>query len=418
MYIDISFLVFGAAGAGLGSLKAHTLTKGISEFGFMDIPKTLTKEEKSDVEESDKVMEIPFEVDWKSKEVKVDPNIPHNEELEKEMMEELKKENDELQMEPTEEVEFEDKSPEENEEEEISTRNTGLRVCICVQGWLWKETELRTMWQPIRDFDPSAEVYSLRWETKELLHLGKCIVKTCTTFLAAQAAKFWIAAMSAFAAAILAALALPAAVILLSGAIDNSWTVVHNRAKKAGVVLAETLIEKIHGNRPVTLLGVSHGAQVVFSCMQHLVKLQASGKDVTGIVENVIILGGACSSDPKKWKVFKHLVPGRLVNGYCEKDWILGLIHRTAGFTKNPAGLLKVEDDCVENFDLTEIVSGHLAYKKDLDKILEVIQIGRGICQPDWSYIPPKPIEEEKEEQAESKSEGSPVISVVSEDKK
>lgn len=253
------------------------------------------------------------------------------------------------------------------------------------------------MWFPVREADPSLELYSLKWETDELCQLGGCLVKTATTVLAAQAAKFWLAAMSTLAAALFAALALPMAVLLVSGAIDNSWTVVHNRAKKVGKILANTLVDKIHGNRPVTLIGVSLGSQVLFSCLKHLLKLDSEGKNVKGIIENVFFLGSACSSDPIPWDAFKSIVSGRVVNGYCKSDWILGLVHRTAGMTYKAAGLNAIESKHVENIDLGEIVSGHLSYKKELPNILKVLQIGRSINVQDWD-IKNEPEDTEKEE--------------------
>ena len=93
----------------------------------------------------------------------------------------------------------------------------------------------------------------------------------------------------------------------------------------------------------------------------------------------MFILGGACNSDPTKWASFRKLVAGRLVNGFSKADWVLGLVHRTAGTQLDVAGLRPIEVAGVENYDLTKMVSGHLAYKSRITKLLRVMEIGRSI---------------------------------------
>ena len=45
-----------------------------------------------------------------------------------------------------------------------------------------------------------------------------------------------------------------------------------DRADKAGVLLATALLERQHGHRPVTLIGWSCGARLVFACLEELSK--------------------------------------------------------------------------------------------------------------------------------------------------
>lgn len=390
--------VFGAAGAGLGALKAKNLTEGISEYGFCSIPKELSEEQKKEAQEGNEIMEEPFVLNWNTKEVEMKDGNPlplHQEEkpsyLQNLTVTKVQTNNEQLpgyltnisSPKITEEV-SNDNSDDNNEKETDDVDNTGIRVCICIQGWLWKESELTSMWMPMREADPSSEIYSLQWETTELKQLGRCLVKTVTSVAAVQAAKFWIVAMSALAAALFASLALPLAVITVSGAIDNSWTIVHAKAKKVGKMLAQTLVDRVQGRRPVTLFGVSLGAQVVLSCLKQLRKLQDEGHEVDGIIENVFIVGGACTSNPEYWSSYKKIIAGRFVNGFCKTDWVLGLVHRTAGMTFKAAGLNVVDTPTVENIDLTDHISGHLSYKKNLDKVLDILQVGRSICATDW----------------------------------
>lgn len=55
----------------------------------------------------------------------------------------------------------------------------------------------------------------------------------------------------------MSALAWPSAFLTASYLIDNPWSIAASRADKAGVILAEALLLRPHGHRPVTLIGYS-----------------------------------------------------------------------------------------------------------------------------------------------------------------
>ena len=434
----------------MGSLKAHKLTQGVSEYGFQSIPLKISPEDEEEEENDKKLIREPYYINHKTNEVveiqpvtipevKVDPKknpnayliekVCYNEKgelvgnplaveaaikdgiiAESEVPEMYRVENNpkivEVQTitvsapkpntssDPINEMdEIVDSTP----VEEQDVDNVGLRVCICAQGWLWKKADLTRFWMPVRKADPSLEVYCLRWETDALKDLGICVVKTGTTMLASKAVKFWLTLIIATVAAVLEILALPLMIILLAGMIDNSWSIVNSLAKKVGKLLASTLMDRVQGNRPVTLIATSLGCQVMFYCLEEMINIEKNSngaRKASGIVENVFLLGGACTSKPERWEKVKSIVAGRLVNGHCKTDWILGLVHRTAGQTKRAAGLKAIESKLVENIDLGEIVTGHLSYRSKLPEILEVLQISRSINVLDWKY---DPIDEEKQ---------------------
>ena len=58
------------------------------------------------------------------------------------------------------------------EEEKNRIDNAGMQVFICVNGWVWKESETFRNWNTIHHLNPSAEVYSLQWESEDLQALG------------------------------------------------------------------------------------------------------------------------------------------------------------------------------------------------------------------------------------------------------
>ena len=77
-------------------------------------------------------------------------------------------------------------------------------------------------------------------------------------------------------AGLIAAMAWPIGVLNAASFIDSAWDVASNRAVLAGQLLAHMLIARVHGDRPVTLFGLSLGARLIFHCCLELYKQGAS----------------------------------------------------------------------------------------------------------------------------------------------
>eukprot|EP01094_Clydonella_sp_ATCC50884_P014970 TRINITY_DN25549_c0_g1_i1.p1 TRINITY_DN25549_c0_g1~~TRINITY_DN25549_c0_g1_i1.p1 ORF type:complete len:346 (+),score=133.07 TRINITY_DN25549_c0_g1_i1:107-1039(+) len=271
-----------------------------------------------------------------------------------------------------------------------------MTVTICVNGWLWREHDVTQNFNTVKRINPATEVYSLRWETDELLDLGKSLVQTVVTVVGSQIAKFWLTVMSSFAAAAFAALAWPAVALAAFNALSNPWTIVSDRAVKAGRVLAYALLDKAHGHRPVTLIGWSLGARVIFSALEILAahhnrtSVIKEFKEVTsceGIIENVFLIGAATTASKKRWQAVREIVGGRLVNTFSKGDWILALVHRGANLSaRSVAGLQEVEVDGVENVDVSYLVGGHLNYRKKLKLIYRYLRINSSVEHAGWDY--------------------------------
>lgn len=122
----------------------------------------------------------------------------------------------------------------------------------------------------------------------------------------------------------MSALQLPVALTKLSYLIDNPWTVSQARADMAGLILADSLIERNLGTRPITLVGFSLGARVIFSCLKELAK-----RGAFGLVQNVYLFGTPVVAKKDEYTKAKAMVPGRFVNGYAKNDWILGKFLKT-----------------------------------------------------------------------------------------
>jgi thioesterase domain-containing protein len=84
-------------------------------------------------------------------------------------------------------------------------------------------------------------------------------------------------AMLTVLSSLLTALAWPATLLGATDFIDSKWTLALNRSDKAGKILADVLLKGGQGSRPVTLIGFSLGARVVFACLEELAKRGDTG---------------------------------------------------------------------------------------------------------------------------------------------
>lgn len=165
----------------------------------------------------------------------------------------------------------------------------------------------------------------------------------------------------------MAALQLPVILSKLSYLIDNPWAVSLDRAWAAGQILADSIIERNLGTRPITLVGYSIGARVIFSCLQELAK-----KGAYGLVQSVYMFGTPIVVKKEEYLKARGVVSGRFINGYHNNDWILGYLFRlTNGGIRRVAGLAPITElDFIENVDATDLVKGHMEYRKAMPSLL------------------------------------------------
>ncbi|XP_052226436.1 transmembrane and coiled-coil domain-containing protein 4-like isoform X3 [Dreissena polymorpha] len=241
-----------------------------------------------------------------------------------------------------------------------------LNITIAVTGWLnEKVQDFRIPWSCLIE---SKEQYSLRWETKYVRQMGEAmdyLMSIGINMATTEALKYTILS------GLITAVAWPSALLSASATIDNPWHVCTSRATQTGKQLAEVLLAREQGNRPVTLIGFSLGARVIFSCLEELSK-RTGGE---GLVEEVILLGAPVSGDVKLWKPLERIVSGKIVNGYSRSDWLLKFLFRTASVTFNVAGLSPVKWDNrrMHNIDLSEVIDGHGDYLKKLNEVMRAV---------------------------------------------
>lgn len=238
-----------------------------------------------------------------------------------------------------------------------------LRVTIGVSGWITQKEDIINPW---RIFGRESEVFALRWELKSLTALGTSLESVIKS-AAWGVAKKEIISRTIFAS--MSAALWPLGLLRVSKIVDNPFSVAKSRADKAGLVLADALINRAQGERPVTLIGYSLGARLIYSCLMSLAERRAFG-----LVESVVLLGAPTPSDASVWRSMRSVVSGRLLNVYSQNDYILAFLYRTSSIQLGVAGLQEIVDvEGVENVDVTEIVSGHLRYQYLCGVILEKV---------------------------------------------
>ena len=216
----------------------------------------------------------------------------------------------------------------------------------------------------------------------------------------------------------MAALTWPVALLACADWIDNPWTVAFAKSKEAGLVLADCLASGNHGRRPVTLIGYSLGARVIYYALKELVRRQNVGNndhdtvkpeekgkhrmdrkerrkfmrknakdrkrkevlDLRGMIENVVILGGPLSCGEEEWTAIRGIVSVRIINCYSQKDWVLKFVYRAAKATTSVAGLMPIKVDGVENVNLSDCIEGHGEYHEKTPIIIKYLIDSCGLC--------------------------------------
>jgi pimeloyl-ACP methyl ester carboxylesterase len=227
-----------------------------------------------------------------------------------------------------------------------------LRLTIGINGWLNDEEDVVKPWKVL---GPETEVFALRYEMKTLLSLGTALTDLVQSFswnvLKSEVIKRTVLAT-------LWAALWPIQMLKIASNVDNPFSRASDRSTKAGQLLADALINKVQGERPVTLIGYSLGATAIHACLQSLAEHHAFG-----LVENVVIIGTPAPASPGHWRTLRTVVSGRIFNVFSENDMILGFVYRMHSLSLGVAGLQEIEGvQGIENLNLSDRVSGHLRY--------------------------------------------------------
>ncbi|XP_061592807.1 transmembrane and coiled-coil domain-containing protein 4 isoform X2 [Cololabis saira] len=257
------------------------------------------------------------------------------------------------------------------EEFEFLPLNSGkhLHLTIAVTGWLCsgKYSSFQAPWCSLGE---CGEQYCLVWESRFLRDLGSAMTSLLdglVSMVAQEALKYTVLS------GIVTALTWPASLLAAASVIDHPWCVCLNRSAEVGKHLAQVLRSRQQGKRPVSLIGFSLGARVIYYCLQEL----ASDQGSEGVVQDVVLLGAPVDGSEKAWERVATVVAGKIVNGYCRGDWLLGFLYRSSAAQLSVAGLqpINIQDQRIINVDLSSVVKGHLDYMRQMDTILVAVGV-------------------------------------------
>lgn len=279
----------------------------------------------------------------------------------------------------------------------------------------------------------SGELYTVKWESNLLLQLNNS-VKDLATNIASNATSEVL--KYTVLTGIVSAVALPVGLLQICNLIDGPWTLAIERSDEAGKELAVSLLEsRAAGHRPVSLVGYSFGARVIYACLIELAHHQilwedqqkqleekgssnnenARNRKTTGnsrrshnkraattdaeidiynykpahyyrepasIVEDVILMGCPVSLHLRDFAKCRQIVAGRLVNCYVPNDMMLRLMFRYkqttfSGIFRSPCGTVPVDIAGVEDYDVSKFINWHSDYCFATRSILAFIGHGQ-----------------------------------------
>ncbi|KAF8435758.1 hypothetical protein L210DRAFT_3484171 [Boletus edulis BED1] len=242
--------------------------------------------------------------------------------------------------------------------------NKRLSCILTVPGFMsGKIDDVRL---PFSVLDPIVgDVFSVLWEPEMIQETGSAL-KILTGEILTQLGQTVL--QHTAATALMGALQWPIVLTKLGYLIDNPWNNALDRARAAGSVLAQLLLQRHLGVRPITLIGFSLGARIIFYALVELAKARAFG-----IVQDVFILGATLTASQSTWYSARSVVSGRFVNVYAKNDWVLNYLFRaTSGGLSSVAGLRPIEGiPGVENVDVTDKIAGHMSYRAFMPLILD-----------------------------------------------
>ncbi|KAJ2782705.1 hypothetical protein H4R18_002131 [Coemansia javaensis] len=240
-------------------------------------------------------------------------------------------------------------------------------LILTVPGWLDKADNGVFSFSTL---DPvNGDHCSLMWESEALRQLGsslRMIVGEVFSITLTQTLQHTVLP------SLLGPLSIPMWLAKLGYVLDNPWSNGCELALKAGPVVADLLLQRVQGQRPVTLIGYSIGARLIFYALLELASMSAYG-----LVEDVYLFGAPIVASEEEWRLAASVVGGRFVNAYSTKDWILGFFYRTTNLgRRSVAGLHPISGvNGLENVDVSDEVPGHNAYREVLPLLLHSVGV-------------------------------------------
>lgn len=241
-------------------------------------------------------------------------------------------------------------------------------VLISVSGWLNQLEDVVRPW--LQNSLSHFEHYTLCFDSDSLIALGNSVSNLLKTESISLGLTQGIKVT--FLGALASAMALPASLLSILRVLDNPFSVAYRRSEKAGVLLAELILSRKQGARPITLIGSSFGSYVIYTCLRIL----SQAPNSRDLIYDVVLMGSPIRVTSKSWNIIRNVVANRIVNVYSTSDVALWIFSRTF-FAAPLAGLTPVLIEGIENIDVTSVIEGHSGYRdlKAVERVLDLVQL-------------------------------------------
>ena len=236
----------------------------------------------------------------------------------------------------------------------IKIGGKSIATTILVNGFLTQRENDRDVWSCFDQYVPHHEYHALKWDSQSRRELGAALQSAASKILVQGAVGSAGKVATRLAGRMVA---VPSMCLQMISMLGNPWHVASDRAIQTGKALAEFLIKRGLGERPVSLIGFSLGSRVIAETLLELKKQGAGNR----LVHNVILMGGALSHRHAAFKVLDEVVAGNVVNAYCSTDYVLKYLFQAVE-QKRPIGLGVARINGVFDLDVSSCVSGHLDY--------------------------------------------------------
>lgn len=170
--------------------------------------------------------------------------------------------------------ESEDKSTQVDSKSSASISSTNLKQSSDPKPDKAPPKHLLTVWDYNAQF--GGELYTVKWESDLLMELCDSVTDQMIEW--GISGTKTILHTTVFAT-LMTAVTIPYSLAMASNVIDDTWAMAMERADRAGVELAKSLIDSNAGHRPVVLVGFSMGARVIYSCLKELTRQQEIWED-------------------------------------------------------------------------------------------------------------------------------------------
>lgn len=240
----------------------------------------------------------------------------------------------------------------------------GLRVTIGISGWLVSDEEAHKPWCGLGD---DAENFALQYETETLTKFGLFLQGLVSLNRASRDSAKMDSLQRTVYSTLEAALWPVQVFKSATATATDPFALAKTKSEKAGQILADTIVNKVQGERPVTLVGYSLGATVIASCLTRLAERRAFG-----LVDTVVFIGAPIPADQHHWQTMRSVVAGRTFNAFSQNDYVLAAIHASDQQLSSVAGLQPVEGriEGLVNICMSDTVKEHLEYPQLVASIL------------------------------------------------